>query len=278
MIKSILPKFIIFVFFLSLSFTVSADSFKLITWNIRDLGKSKDDTEIRTIAYILNDYDLIAIQEVVAKDPGGAKAVARIVDDLNRMGSKWDYQISDPTRSPSAYISERYAFIWRTSKIEAVGRSFLDSELQSICDREPYIGQFKVKNSEISFFVVNFHSRPHNKNPEGEIKYFDQYPQRTGSERVFIAGDFNLDEKHSVWNNLYQSGFAPCLRDSPTTLKRKCVNGNFLNHSIDNIYFNQSFITLLDAGRINFIGECYQVEEARNISDHLPVFLRCEIK
>ncbi|MEZ4887321.1 MAG: endonuclease/exonuclease/phosphatase family protein [Chitinophagales bacterium] len=278
MTKSTLSKSVIFVFFLCFSFTVSADSFKMLTWNIRDLGKTKDDNEIRTIAYVLNDYDLIAIQEVVAKDPGGAQAVAQIVDDLNRMGSKWDYQISDPTRSPSSYISERYAFIWRTSKIEAIGRAFLDSELQSICDREPFIGQFKVKNSAKPFFVINFHSRPHNKNPEGEIKYFDQYPQRVGSETVFIAGDFNLDENHPVWSSLYENGFTSCLTNSPTTLKQKCVNGNFLNHAIDNIYFNQSLITLLDAGRVNFVGECEQVEEARNISDHLPVFLHCEIK
>ncbi len=47
---------------------------------------------------------------------GGAQAVARLADELNRKGTKWDYVISDPTSS-SAYKTERYAFIWKTSKV-----------------------------------------------------------------------------------------------------------------------------------------------------------------
>ena len=39
---------------------------------------------ISDIFKIINDYDIVAIQEVVAKDPAGAQAVARIVDNLNK--------------------------------------------------------------------------------------------------------------------------------------------------------------------------------------------------
>ncbi len=49
----------------------------LISWNIRDFGQSKSDAEIRQIAQILRDADLVALQEVVA-GPGGAQAVARL--------------------------------------------------------------------------------------------------------------------------------------------------------------------------------------------------------
>jgi hypothetical protein len=44
----------------------------------------------------VRDYDIIAIQEVVA-GYGGAQAVAKLADELNRKGSKWNYIISDPT-------------------------------------------------------------------------------------------------------------------------------------------------------------------------------------
>jgi deoxyribonuclease-1-like protein len=88
------------------------NTLKIASWNIQDLGRSKNAEEINSIAKILRNFDLVAIQEVVAKDPAGAQAVTKIVDELNRMGSKWDYQISNPTKSPSVYMSERYAFLW----------------------------------------------------------------------------------------------------------------------------------------------------------------------
>jgi hypothetical protein len=49
-------------------------------------------------ANYLRDYDIIAVQEVVA-GYGGVQAVARLSDELNRTGTKWDYIISDPTSS-----------------------------------------------------------------------------------------------------------------------------------------------------------------------------------
>lgn len=75
----------------------------LISWNLRDFGQSRDAAEMELIANELRDADIVAIQEVVAKHPGGAQAVARLADQLNRMGSKWDYRISDPTQSSSPY-------------------------------------------------------------------------------------------------------------------------------------------------------------------------------
>jgi hypothetical protein len=47
--------------------------------------------------------------------------VARLADELNRKGSKWNYTVSDPTSS-SAYKTERYAYIWKTSKVSMLGK------------------------------------------------------------------------------------------------------------------------------------------------------------
>jgi deoxyribonuclease-1-like protein len=51
----------------------------LISWNLKDFGKSKSDEEINFIANTLKNYDIVAIQEVVAGE-GGAQAVARLAD------------------------------------------------------------------------------------------------------------------------------------------------------------------------------------------------------
>lgn len=252
-------------------------SIKILTWNIQNLGQSKNTQEILAIAKIIKPYDIIAIQEVVAKDPRGAQAVAKIVNELNRMGYKWDYRISNPTKSPSSYLSERYAYIWKTSKVKLVKRAYLDSKLEDICIREPFIAEFKLKNNKTSFFVINFHSRVYSQHPEKEIVYFKNYPKRLHSERIFILGDFNIDDSHFVWRQLHQIGFRSAIHNAPTTLKRKCKNGRYLNHAIDNIFYAKQ-ITLLNSGKIDFVGGCNNLINARQLSDHLPVFIDCVLK
>lgn len=250
-------------------------NFKHLTvasWNIRDLGKTKSREEIKEIASILRSFDIVALQEVVAKDPGGAQAVAKIADELNRMGTKWDYRISNPTNSPSNNMSERYAFLWKASKVDLIQRAYLDKQLEIICYREPFIAAFKKKGMSVPFYIVNYHSRKYYDKPENEILHFINYPERLNSNRIIIAGDFNLDEKHEVWNPLYKIGFNSSLQNQGTTLKNKCKNGSYLSHSIDNVYFT-SGIEMVKAGSIDFVGSCKNLDRARKISDHLPVYL-----
>lgn len=253
------------------------NSIKLITWNIQDLGQTKNTEEIAFIVDVLKDFDIVAIQEVVAKDPAGAQAAAKIADELNRMGSKWDYIISNPTKSPSAYISERYAFLWKTSKIDIKGRAYLDNEFASFINREPYIAKFKLKNSDNTFHVINFHSRKYDDKPELEIQFFNNYRRRLNTDKLLIVGDFNLTEKHKVWNELYQQGFEAAVKNSKTTLKRKCLNGIYLSHNIDNIYYSNK-IKYIKSGVVDYVETCENLQVARNISDHLPVFFKFAIK
>jgi len=258
--------------------SIKNNSIKILSWNIQELGQSKNDDEIKYIARLINSYDIVGVQEVVARDPRGAQTVAKIVDELNRMGNKWDYAISNPTNSPSNKMSERYAFLWKTSKVKLISKPYLDEKLADKCIREPYIAKFKLKKNTEPFYLVNFHSRVHSDMPENEIQYFSAYPDRLKSERIFILGDFNLNEKHIVWNALYDKGYKSAIVDAPTTLKRKCKKNTYFNHSIDNIYYDTKNIQLINSGRIDFVGSCRNLKKARLISDHLPVFIECNIK
>lgn len=118
-------KKLLLIFFLFIvSISVYGQSISVCSWNLKNFGKSKNDQEIEFIANTIRDFDVIAIQEVVA-GYGGAQAVARLHDILNRKGSNWDYSISDPTSS-SAYKTERYAYIWKTNKLKKVGDTWLE--------------------------------------------------------------------------------------------------------------------------------------------------------
>lgn len=249
-----------------------SESLTLVSWNIRHLGRTKTDEDIHEIAKILRDFDIVAIQEVVAKDPAGAQAVARIADELNRMGSKWDYQISNPTKSPSVYMSERYAFLWKTSKVNIVHRAYLDEDLEELCYREPFIAKFNFKGSTQPFYVVNYHSRKHYDKPEEEIVQFIDYPERLNSNHILIAGDFNLSETHLVWEPFYLKGFKNALKNQRTTLKTKCKNDDYLSHPIDNVYYT-SGIYMVESGSYDFVKDCSKLDRAREISDHLPVYI-----
>ena len=260
------------------------DSFKptkgnnlsLASWNIRHLGRTKTDQDIHDIANILRNFDIVAIQEVVAKDPAGAQAVAKIADELNRMGSKWDYQVSDPTKSPSVYISERYAFLWKTAKVDIIHRAYLDKELEDLCYREPFVAKFKQKGKTEPFYIMNYHSRKFNDRPEEEIIHFIDYPERLATDKILIAGDFNLNEKHDVWLPFYRKGFKSALQNQRTTLKTKCKGDDYLSHPIDNVYYAPG-ISMLQSGSIDLVKTCGNLARAREISDHLPVFMEFEL-
>jgi endonuclease/exonuclease/phosphatase family metal-dependent hydrolase len=79
-------KSILFFLFFLLTLSLQAQT-KILTWNIENLGKSKSQSEINYIANTLKDYDIVALQEVVAGH-GGAQSVAKLADQLNRKGAK----------------------------------------------------------------------------------------------------------------------------------------------------------------------------------------------
>ncbi|MEC3966232.1 hypothetical protein [Flagellimonas halotolerans] len=71
------------------------EEIQLVSWNIKDFGRTKNTDELNQIAEIVRDLDILAVQEVVSGN-GGAQAVAKLTDLLNRKGAKWDYVINDP--------------------------------------------------------------------------------------------------------------------------------------------------------------------------------------
>ena len=153
-----------------ISFSNHDNNISICSWNLMNLGKSKSDSEIEFIANTVKNFDIVLIQEVVAKDPGGAQSVGRLAGALQRKGVKWDYRISDVTSGENSYKRERYAFLWKPSKVTLQGRTWLEIKYNQEIDREPYFATFKSGNHE--FTIANFHAITKNMQPETEIKYF----------------------------------------------------------------------------------------------------------
>jgi endonuclease/exonuclease/phosphatase family metal-dependent hydrolase len=263
---------LLFLFFFNVTSICFAIS--ICSWNIQDIGKSKSDSEIQFIAQVLKDYDIVAIQEVVAGD-GGSAAIARLSDALNRSGSKWDYTISDATTG-SSYKSERYAFLWKTSKVKKIGDAWLEKKYQIEIDREPFFATFKVNDK--LFTLVTFHAITKSKQPETEIKYFKFLPAEYPNLNLIFCGDFNCPQSHSVFNPLKSMGYQSALVNQKTSLRQKCINGDCLASEFDNIFFKTSLCTFIKSGIIKFFDQFSTIGEAKKISDHAPIFLQFELK
>lgn len=249
------------------------DTIHLISWNIQDFGRTKKSGDLERIAQIVKEADIIAIQEVVA-GYGGAQAVAKLCDQLNRMGSKWDYVVSDPTDSPP-YMTERYAYIWKTRHIKIKNRGSLLDKLGPIVDREPFFMDFYLGKKKFS--VINFHSRPFHRNPRSEIEALTTLITTSFQGSLILAGDFNTNEQDTVFENLKKQGYSPTFFGQKTTLKRNCKKGSYLNYAIDHIFYS-SAIQKMGGGVLNYVRHCENLKKARDLSDHLPVFLKFVLK
>lgn len=259
---------ICFIFILVLS--AAAQQLNICSWNLKDFGHTKTDAQITFIANTLKDYDIIAVQEVVA-GPGGPQAVARLSDALNRTGAKWAYTISHGTSS-DRYSKERYAFFWKTSTTSLIGEAFLEKKYNLQLSREPFMARFSLGKKQ--FTIATFHAIPKAKQPETEIKYLQLIPAVYPADALIFCGDFNLSASHSVFNPLKKAGYPAALINQKTSLRQKCLKGDCLASEYDNFFYNESKINCIQSGIIPFYTSFSDVKEARKVSDHVPVFLK----
>ncbi|MFD2890877.1 endonuclease/exonuclease/phosphatase family protein [Flavobacterium chuncheonense] len=262
---------VILLLFLSFSgFT----QISLCTWNIENLGDSKSELEINYIVSKIKNYDIIAIQEVVA-GYGGTQAVARIADELNRTGEKWDYKVSNPTSS-SSYKTERYAYLWKTSKVKLIGTPFLEPKYNLNIDREPYFATFKYNKQE--FTLVNFHAITKSMQPETEIKYFKYFFNEYPNLNLIFVGDFNCPQSHSVFNTWRKNNYFPVFVKQKTSLKKECIAQECLASEFDNIWYQRDKIEISEKKAIFFYTDFNSLQTAREISDHIPLTVKFYLK
>ncbi|MFH7004817.1 endonuclease/exonuclease/phosphatase family protein [Flavobacterium bizetiae] len=262
---------LVLLFFTVLSFSQT----KLLSWNLENFGKSKSESELNFIANTILNYDIVALQEVVA-GYGGAQAVAKLAMLLNEKGAKWDYAISNPTSSTSSHKVERYAFLWKTSKIKLKGNTWLEKQYHLEIDREPYFATFEINKKTIT--LVNFHAITKSKQPETEIKYFKFLPGEYPNLNLLFLGDFNCPQSHTVFNPLKKMGYSPILQNQKTTLKQQCKNDICLASEFDNMFYKTSTIEFMNSGIVPFHKNFNSLKEARRISDHIPIWFEFSLK
>lgn len=261
---------ILILFFLIVNLSVMAQgSLSVVSWNLKDMGKSKTEVVIGIIAETLSAYDIVAVQEVVA-GPGGSQAIARLADELNRKGTKWEYEVSGVTSGDSRHKAERYAFLWKSARVSRVGKGWLEHQYGAEIEREPFYGRFRLGNQTLT--LVNYHAITKSQQPERELKYFKFLPALYPEDQLVFCGDFNLPQSHSVFNPLRSMGYVPVFVGQKTTLRQRCLNGDCLASEFDNFYYRPAKMLLKAAGIVHFYRLLPDLAQSRKISDHIPIF------
>ncbi len=251
------------------------ETIKVLSWNLYNFGKSKNDEEMAFIAKTLKDYDIVAIQEV-STSLYGIRAVAKLADQLNRTGSKWEYKISDPTSGDG---KERYAYVWKTATRNAkisLKKDWLEESIEAKVDREPYMARFEVtyksKNTN-TLLIGSFHAVPKSKDPEKEVVFLEEIPNRYRTDNILILGDFNLDGRHEALDGLRNRSFKAAFEGQKTSLRMKEKDGDPLNEEYDNIFVETRAFTIKKAEVIHFYKAYDKLKDARYISDHVPLWV-----
>lgn len=236
---------------------------------MKDFGRSKSGETISYIAETIREFDVTAIIEVVA-GRGGPEAVERLVDSLRKDGTNWRYVISNPTTSVE-HGTERYAYVWKGDKLRLVG-SWLEEQYAAELDREPFFITFAKGRK--NFTLAVFHAVPTAKHPENEIPLLKDLVEEYPDKDIIFCADFNLSQAHPAFDVIKNNGYEPIFENQKTSLRTQCHNDDCLASEYDNIFYRPQRIHYTEGGIIPFYEGFRNIQEARAVSDHIPVYFQ----
>jgi len=256
--------------------TRAGESIRIASFNIQVFGSSKIQKPrvMDILARIVRQFDIVAIQEIRAKDQD---IVPRFVELINAADRQFDYVIGPRLGRTSS--KEQYAFIFDRASIE-VDRSQLYTidDPDDMLHRPPLVGWFRVRGPPaeqcFTFSLVNIHTDPDE--VDLELDALDDVfrvvrDDGRKEDDVIILGDLNVDDRHL--GQLGQlSGISWVISGIPTNTRGSEQYDNFVFHQGATREFTGR------GGVYDFMRE-YNLtqDEALEVSDHLPVWAEFSI-
>lgn len=249
----------------------ATNAIRIATFNIQVFGEAKMSSPrvVEVLTKIIQQYDVIAIQEIRAKNQN---ILPDFVDKLNAEGRRYDYVIGP--RLGRSVSKEQYAFIFDTETIETDRTQlYTVNDPDDLLHREPLVGWFRTRSASpaeaFTFSLVNIHTDPDVAEQECDLlKDIFFLVRNDGREEddVILLGDFNLDARRM--NALSRiGGMNAAVIGLPTNTRG--------TEQYDNILFT-SDATKEFSGRSgvdNFLRNYnLSLAEALEVSDHFPVW------
>ena len=267
---------------------------RLGTWNIEKLGQEAD-TDYPLVARIIEqNFDVIAIQEVMILD-GGHPGFDRLLAEL---GGQWDGFVTDrPRPDVTASYAEYYAVLWRRELARpcpgweglvyhednpggssGTGPNLFSREPAFVCLEAGFDMGPDSGTTGFDFVLASYHALWASGDTEvtmAEVDHVDDVfasmaAACPGEEDLVIAGDFNLESDTIdtlVDADILTEGSGSTLRDDGH------ISGNLIDHVLV-----ASAASTAEAGPalvLDVRGEASTFPVFREtVSNHLPVMAR----
>jgi deoxyribonuclease-1-like protein len=258
-----------------------ADRIRIATFNIQVFGEKKtsDTNVMQTLATIVANFDLVAVQEVMSPK---SMPVARLVDLINRSGGRYEATLSEPIGRTNH--KEQYAFIWDATRMRMIpGSSYVVRDDADRMHREPMVASFETRapaaqgRAPFRFTVINAHTDPDevsSRDIASEMNVLDDVFVRVreyeyasnGEDDLLLVGDLNVDTANL--GELAQiPGVVSIAGNQPTnTAGTKTYDHILIDRNITTEYTGRF-------GVIDYVRDFgLTPEQAALVSDHRPVW------
>lgn len=251
----------------------NGQTIRIATFNLGVYGQAKmgDPAAMETLARIIRNFDIVAVQEIRSRDQG---AMPALVDHINRLGHQYDFVIGP--RLGRTDQKEQLGFLFDTRTV-TVDRNQLYTlyDPDDLVHREPFVAMFRAlaapPQRAFTFTLVNVHTDPDLIDQENRLlMQIVQEVRRDGrnEDDIIMLGDFN--DSASDLTRLLMS--PPDImwalpNDTPTNTRGDA--------QYDNIFFSRQFTDEF-TGRSGLFDLIRQfnltTEQALRVSDHMPVW------
>jgi deoxyribonuclease-1-like protein len=249
---------------------LQAKPIRIASFNLHLFGQHKAENPfvIETVAKILRQYDVIALQEICTKQQD---LLPLLIERINQSDRQFDYVIGP--RVGRTDNKEQFAFVFDTTTLET-DRTQLYSvdDPEDLLTREPLVGWFRSKavspQTAFTFTLVNVHLDADLTDKEirvlPELVRSIQVDGRKEDD-IMIIGDFGASDSRMQF--IRSAGMIFAIEGVPTT-----SHGNAM---LDNIVMPLKATDEYSgrSGIFDFLRQYnLSIDQAHQVSDHLPVW------
>jgi deoxyribonuclease-1-like protein len=249
----------------------SGPSLRIAAYNIQDFGNSKASKPyvMHTLADIVQQFDIVAIQEISTKNE---YLIPNFVKLINQSGRKYDHVIG--RRLGNTKAKEQYAYLFDTSRVSIDHQSvYTVSDPDNLLHREPLVATFQARqikpDEAFTFTLVTIHTDPDVVPQEldalAEVYRVVRRSSR-GEDDIILLGDFNTDDRRM--GRLGQlPGISPLIEGVLTNTRQTKQYDNLVIHQASTTeYTGRSGV--FDVIRHYNLTQ----KQALEVSDHFPVW------
>lgn len=269
----------------------AGETIRIATFNIQVFGEHKlaDARTADILARIIRKFDVVAIQEIRAKDPN---LMARFLQLVNAGGFHYDCVVGP--RLGRTDSKEQYAYIFDLARVEIDRTSiYTVADPDDLLHREPFVAGFRARGAPpqeaFTFVLADVHTDPDE--TEDELNALDDVFRAVrndgrNEDDVILLGDLNAGppistayggqatrraQQGSEDSHLGQLGALPYIQYVVTGVPTNTRE----THIYDNILFDRRATTEYTGswGVLDLIREFnIPMDQALLVSDHLPVW------